>query len=135
MAAISSSGEWMEMLIPLRCAALAEPQRGGAGAAVGPQNNEKRPLTLTDVERRLRRSGVAFADYWQRVATLKSDVVVELEHRRGCWPVLIISRKCRLTCRNADSARWSTLTDFGLERISCGIPAESQAAPGQSASV
>jgi len=39
--------------------------------------------------------------------------------------VLTISRKCRLTCGNADPARWSTLADFGLERISCGIPAES----------
>lgn len=41
--------------------------------------------------------------------------------------MLTISRKCRLTYGNVDPARWSTLADFGLERISCGIlrnPAE-----------
>lgn len=34
-----------------------------AGAAVGPQSNEKRPLTLTDAERRLCRSGAVFDHY------------------------------------------------------------------------
>lgn len=34
-----------------------------AGAAVGPQNNEERPLTLTDVGRRLCRSGAVLDHY------------------------------------------------------------------------
>jgi hypothetical protein len=50
-----------------------------AGAALGPHNNEKRRLTLEDAERRFRRSAAVFGDYWQRVKTPKSDVVVELE--------------------------------------------------------
>lgn len=51
-------------------------------------------------------------------------VVVELEHCRGCWPVLINSEKHGLTCANADFERRSMMADFGLERISRGIPAE-----------
>jgi len=35
-----------------------------AGAALGPHNNEKRRLTLEDVERRFRRSAAVFGNYW-----------------------------------------------------------------------
>jgi len=58
------------------------------------------------------------------VKTSGSDVVIELEHRKGCWPVSVISGKYGLTCENVDSGGWVKSADFGLERISCGIPAE-----------
>ena len=57
------------------------------------------------------------------------NVVVELEHRKGCWPVSVISGKYSLTCGNVDSDGWAKSADFGPERISCGIPAESRGAP------
>ena len=55
----------------------------------------------------------------------RSDVVVELEHPKRCWQASINSGKHGLTCANADFDRRSMMADFGLERISCGIPAES----------
>lgn len=46
---------------------------------VGSQNNEKRPLTLTDVERRLYRSEAVFRPLLTEGGTLKLDVVVQLK--------------------------------------------------------
>jgi len=40
----------------------------------------------------------------------------------------VTSEKRGLTCGNVDSGGWAKLADFGLERISCGIPAESDEA-------
>ena len=52
------------------------------------------------------------------------DVVVELEHRRGCWTAPVILEKHGLTCGNAESGCRTMLADLGFERFSCGIPAE-----------
>ena len=61
--------------------------------------------------------------------TTSSNVVVELEHHKPCLRVLVNSGKHGLTCKNVDSGSWAKSADFGLEGISCGIPAESRGAP------
>ncbi len=67
------------------------PPEPGSGAALGPQTNEKRRLTLEDAETRFRRSAAAFNDFWQVTKTPELDVVAELEPRRGCWTPPVIS--------------------------------------------
>jgi len=52
-----------------------------AWGALGTHNNEKRRLTLEDVERRFRRSDAVSGIYPQVSETPKSDVVKKIESR------------------------------------------------------
>jgi hypothetical protein len=81
MTAISSSGKRTESVTPARCDSPTDAARPESGAALGPQNNEKRPLTLEDVPR----SEAVFDHYRRRLKTLKSDVVIQLKLVR-VWP-------------------------------------------------
>ncbi len=53
------------------------------------------------------------------------DVVIELERRKGCLRPRAISEKHGLTCGNVEFGYRPMVADLGLERISCGIPAQS----------
>lgn len=55
-----------------------------SGDTVGPQANEKRPLTTEDVERCLRRSGPFPGTQPVGVPDAGLNVVVELEHSGRC---------------------------------------------------
>ena len=102
--------------IPRRRVATAEPWMAHA-------DKERRPA-LHDVARTNAQGSRRFRDLQRGLSPRLLDVVIQLELPKRCWRVLVNAGKHGLTCTNVILAGRSRLAAFGLERISCGIPAE-----------